>query len=97
MINRELTNEVKQARCFHDNFIVMLTACVLWPNKWDAGETIGTWFSFAFPNSELTEEEFNDTLIQRIREKLLFIGFGRNVPLFENMQTKRIQKEIVFD
>jgi len=74
----------------------MLSASIRWPNIYDAGDIIAKWWRFAFPNDKLTEEELNDTTIDRIRYALLFQGGNQSPVLRENSATKRIKQTIIF-
>lgn len=95
---KTLSLEAKRARVNHDAFITMLYAAVTWPEKWDASELLGSFWTLAFPESDIQETDFNNLLINRIREKLL-VSAGVIKPLlcnYDNRFVRRIQKEIVF-
>ena len=90
-----LSPEAKRARLTHDNFLTMLNAAVLWPEKWDASDIIGKYWSLAF-NQEITEEDFNNDLFDRIRKQLLINAGVINPVLEENYITKNIKSQITF-
>lgn len=96
MINKKMTAEPKRRLALHDSFITMLSASIRWPGIYDAGEIIAKWWKLAFPNNQLTEEELNDTTIDRIRHELLKQGGVLSPVLRENNATRRIKQSIIF-
>ena len=72
----------------------MMNASIKWPDKWDAGEILGEWWSVAF-NRELTDEDINDKLFDRIRKQLL-INYGDSPLLIETERTKFIKSQLIF-
>jgi len=73
----------------------MMSASIMWPDKYDAGEILGEWWSIAFAR-ELTDEDINDKLFDRIRKRLL-INYGESsLLLAENKRTKLIKSQLIF-
>lgn len=96
MINKELTLESLRKRALHDSFLTMLNACIIWPEKWDAGEVLDYWWDAAFPANPMTEEDYNDDTIDTIRIALLIKGGIKNPTLEETKRTQIIKQEIIF-
>jgi len=93
---KTLSPETRQARLQHDIFIVMLHAAITWPEKWDASEIIGTYWSSAFPGIDIREEDFNENLIDRIRKQLLINANIVNPILEDSRIVKQIKSNITF-
>lgn len=72
----------------------MMNASIRWPDKYDAGLILGEWWSVAF-NRELTDEDINDKLFDRIRKQLL-INFGESPLLIETERIKFIKSQLIF-
>jgi len=93
---KTLSPEARKARLTHDLFLVMLHAAVTWEDKWDASEILGKFWSQAFPDVDIREEDFNNELIDRIRKQLLINAGIRNPVLEETTLTKQIKASITF-
>ncbi len=95
MIQKKMNKRGIQSRTMHDAFLWMLNASIDTPEKWDAGEIIGKYYFYAF-KKHLTEGEFDDTLIDRIRIQLLMKAGSKNLILKESGLMKKIRSNLIF-
>jgi len=94
--HKKLSVRAIRARTLHDAFLWMLFASVNYPQRFDAGEIIGKYWSYTFNNEPLQEEDFNDTLVDRIREQLLIKGGAIDTKLHETKISKFIKSQLIF-
>ncbi len=97
MIAREQTYEAQQSWDMHWQFVTMMHACCRWPEKHDVSETIGYWWSVAYPERELTDEDITRDIFDKLRRRLAEIGGVSNPILPSNVFTEFVVSQLEFD
>ena len=83
-------------RTDHDSFLWMMNASIQEVTNFDIERVLGYWFFYAFGQA-IQEEDFNENLIDKIREKLLRSSGVTKPILTETTLSKRVKESIEFE
>jgi hypothetical protein len=97
MLTRETSERAQRAWSLHWQFVTMMHAACLWPERHDAGEILGEWWGIAFPGRELTNEDFTSDIFDRVRAALAERGGVVKPILPENPFTDYVHDNLEID